>query len=131
MKNIIASSILAIVSLLSLPGCNTVDSVQPGKGEKFSIAAKSYDQVWKASVSVMSRQLTIIEDDKSRGFIRSESKAGMMTYGEVVGVFITPTTQNAGTYTIEVVSLKRNAVQITGQDWTRTIITGIKAELGQ
>ena len=119
------------MSLVGLSGCNTVDSVQPGKGVTFTVTAKSYDQVWKASVAVMSRQLTIVEDDRSRGFIRAESKAGMMTYGEVVGVFINPTTPSAGAYSIEVVSLKRSAVQITGQDWTRTVITGIKAELGQ
>ena len=55
----------------------------------------------------------------------------MATWGEVVGVFITPTTPNAHSYNVEVVSLKRSAMQITGQDWTRTVITGIKAELGQ
>ncbi len=120
-----------IVSALCFSGCNTIDSVQPGKGISFQVQGKTYDQVWKASVAVMSRQLTLVEDSKQRGFIRAEAAAGMTTWGEVVGVFITPTTPNAHSYNVEVVSLKRSAMQITGQDWTRTVITGIKAELGQ
>jgi hypothetical protein len=33
-------------------------------------------------------------------------------------------------YTVEVQSIKRSTVQLTGQDWTQTMISGIKAELG-
>lgn len=131
MKHALLSSLLAVAALVGFTGCNTVDSLKPGKGVTFNVTGRTYEQIWKASVAVMSRQLTIVEDEREHGFIRAEAKAGMMTYGEVVGVFITPTTPNAGTYKVEVVSLKRSAIQITGQDWTRTIITGIKAELGQ
>ena len=128
--NILRLPLLACLAAL-LTGCHTIDSVQPGKGVSFQVKGKTYDEVWKASVAVMSRQLTLVEDSKQRGFIRAEAPAGMMTWGEVVGVFITPTTPSAYSYNVEVVSLKRSAVQITGQDWTRTVITGIKADLGQ
>lgn len=123
--------VLVLLALAGLSGCNTIDSVQPGKGVSFQVQGKSYDQVWRASVAVTSRQLTLVEDSRQRGYIRAEAAAGMATWGEVVGVFITPTTPNAHSYNVEVVSLKRSAMQITGQDWTRTVITGIKAELGQ
>lgn len=130
MKHTVSTVCLTLLALLGFSGCNTIDSLKPGKGVTFNVTGKSYDQVWKSTVAVVSRQLTIVEDDRSAGFIRSEAKAGMMTNGEVVGVFITPTTPAAATYKVEVVSLKRSSLQITGQDWTRTIITGIKAELG-
>ncbi len=121
---------VAVCGLLSLSGCNTVDSVKPGKGQKFTVAAKNYDLVWKATISVVSRQLTIVEESKATGTIKSEAKAGFATMGEVVGVFIHPVGVNASSYEIEVVSLKRDATQIfTGQDWTKTIIAGVKAEL--
>ena len=120
---------VAVLGLFALVGCNTVDSVQPGKGQKFNVAARSYDQVWRAAIAVVSRQLTIVEESKASGTIKSESKAGFTTYGEVVGVFIRPAGVNATSYEIEVVSLKRDAIQITGQDWTKTVIAGIKAEL--
>ena len=127
--NKIYTALAAFCCLLFLSGCNTVDSVQPGKGQKFTVAGRSYDQVWKASVAVVSRQLTIVEESKAAGTIKSESKAGFTTYGEVVGVFIHPAGVPAASYEIEVVSLKRDAIQITGQDWTNTVIAGIKAEL--
>ncbi len=124
---------LALLSVFAgsilFSGCNTIDSVQPGKGQKFSVAARSYDQVWKAAVTVVSRQLTIVEESKASGSIKAESKAGLTTYGEVVGVFIRPAGVNATSYEIEVVSLKRDAIQITGQNWTNTMVAGIKAEL--
>jgi predicted small secreted protein len=125
----IFSALIAAFCCLFVSGCNTVDSVQPGKGQKFTVAARSYDQLWKAAVTVVSRQLTIVEESKTAGSLKAESKAGVTTHGEVVGVFIHPAGVNAGSYEIEVVSLKRDAIQITGQDWTNTIIAGIKAEL--
>ncbi len=125
----ILSGFIALFCMFSLSACNTLDSVQPGKGRTFTISGRSYDQIWKGSVAVISRQLTIVEESKSAGVIKSEAKAGLTTYGEVVGVFIRPATAGSASYEIEVVSLKRGAIQITGQDWTNTIIAGIKAEL--
>jgi hypothetical protein len=55
----------------------------------------------------------------------------MTTWGEVVGIFVRPTSNGAPVYTVEVQSLKRSRLQITGQDWTTTMISGIRAELGQ
>lgn len=130
MKHAVSTVCLTLLALLGFSGCNTVDSVQPGKGVSFTVTGRTYDQVWKASVVVFTRQLTIVEDDRERGFIRAEAKAGVMTSGEVVGVFITPAAPGAPSYKVEIVSLKRDKLQFTGQDWTRTIITGIKAELG-
>jgi hypothetical protein len=123
------SLLIASCVLLAFTACNTMDSVSPGKGKKFTVTDRSYDQVWKASVTVVSRQLAIVEESKSTGTIKSESKAGFATYGEVVGVFITPAGVSSPSYEIEVVSFKRNKIQITGQDWTATLIAAIKAEL--
>ncbi len=55
--------------------------------------------------------------------------SGTNNGGRSVGVFITPADPQATKFTIEVVSLKRSQMQITGQDWKQTIIVGIKAEL--
>lgn len=120
---------ITFFSLLLLTACATINSVQPGKGSTFEIRGKSYSQVWKAAVVVASRSLTIVESDKETGVIKAEKAAGMATWGEVVGIYITPANKPAKVYTVEVVSLKRSQVQITGQDWTRTVITGMKAEL--
>lgn len=121
--------LLLLATVAAFPSCATVDSLQPGSGRKFLVQGKTYDDIWKASVRSMSRNLTIVESDKSRGLIRSEARAGIATWGEVVGVFISPSQPGAPVYTVEVESLKRSMVQITGQDWATAIITSIQAEL--
>ncbi len=117
---------------LFLSGCATVDSLSPGAGgSTFEIRGKSYDEIWKAVVVTASRSLTIVDSNKDTGILRAEKAAGIATSGEVVGIYVRPTSNGAPVYTIEVQSLKRSRLQITGQDWTVTMISGIKAELGQ
>lgn len=118
------------LSVFLFAGCATVDSLGKGRGgSTFEVKAKSYDEVWKAAVRTASRSLTIVESDKEAGTLKAEKGAGMATWGEVVGIFITPTKNGATSYTVEVLSLKRSSMQLTGQDWTMTIRSGILAEL--
>lgn len=127
MKNLIVGLLFCLCS-----GCATVGSLQPGAGSStLEVTGKSYDEIWKASVRGMSSNLTIVESDKDSGTIKSEARAGMATWGEVVGLFIRPTVPNAGQYTVEVQSLKRSRLQITGQDHEPAVIAIVKAELGQ
>jgi uncharacterized protein YceK len=123
------SSIL-ISSVFLFSGCATIDSLQPGSGgSTFEVRGKTYDDVWNASVRTASRSLTIVESDKQSGKLKAEKGVGMATWGEVVGIFIYPVTSQAPVYNVEVQSLKRSRLQITGQDWTSTMVTGIKSEL--
>ncbi len=122
-----------LISLLvfALSGCATVDGLTPGNGgSTFEVHGKSYDEVWKASVRAMSNGLTIVESDKTSGAIKSEARAGMTTWGEVVGLFVQPAGAGAAMYTVEVVSKKRMQTQITGQNWEPSVIANVKAELG-
>lgn len=124
--------IICLFMALSISGCATIDTLQPGTGgSTFEVRGKSYDEIWKAVVSTASRSLTIVESNKETGTLRAEKGVGMATWGEVVGIFVRPTRNGAPVYTVEVQSLKRSTVQITGQDWTSTMISGIKAELDQ
>lgn len=123
---------ICLLVSLSLVGCATINTLQPGTGgSTFEVQGKSYDEIWKAVVRTASRSLTIVESNKEAGTLRAEKGAGMATWGEVVGIFVSPTTNGSTVYTVEVQSLKRSQVQITGQDWTSTMISGIKAELDQ
>jgi hypothetical protein len=113
-------------------GCATTGSLQPGTGGSiFEVRGKSYDEIWQAVVRTASRSLTIVESNKEAGNLTAESGAGMATWGEVVGIFVRPIKNGAQVYSVEVQSLKRSMVQISGQDWTVTMIAGIKAELEQ
>lgn len=119
-----------VVATFFLASCATVDSLHRGSGgSSFQVRGKTYDEVWKASVRSMSRSLTIVQSRKELGEIKAEARAGIATWGEVVGVFITPTRPGAAAYFVEVQSLKRAMGQITGQDWEESVKTSIKAEL--
>jgi hypothetical protein len=120
---------VVLIILIVASGCADVESLVPGRGSSFSVSDRDYNEIWKAAVKVVGRSLTIVDSDKGSGRIRSEARAGAMTFGEVIGVFITPTLSGKRLYTVEVISLKRYQVQITGQNWEPTIIAGIKAEL--
>ena len=112
-------------------GCATIGSLAPGseKGHKFTIGDKTYDEIWKAAIKAVTKNLTIVESDKGLGIIKAEKGASLFTWGEVAGVFITPPNVKSSRYQVEVVSEKRSKGQITGQDWTLNIVEGIKAEL--
>lgn len=121
-------TILALLLLGMISGCG---NPQAGNGgSTFEVYGKSYEEIWKSSVRAMSNNLIIVESDKGSGSIQSESRAGLATMGEKVGLFIRPTTANADRYTVEVQSKKRMWTQITGQNWEPSVIANIKAELG-
>ena len=121
---------LGLLLITSLMGCSTVGSLKVGSGgSTFDIRGKTYDEIWNASVRAVSGNLTIVEINKNTGMIKAEKGPGWTTWGEVVGVFIQPTSGDADVYTVEVQSLKRVKTQITGQDWTLTIKSGILAQL--
>ncbi len=123
-------TIAIIIATNLIAGCATTDSLKPGTGgSSFEIRGKSYGEIWKAVVATASRSLTIVESNKSTGILKAEKGAGIATAGEVVGIYVIPATEGASVYTVEVQSLKRSQLQITGQDWTTTMIAGIKAEL--
>ncbi len=127
MKTIVLS-LLVIFPLLAA-GCAGMDSLQPGSGTKFDAPNKSFDEVWKAAITVVTRSLTIVESNKESGVIKAEKGVGVASWGEVVGVFITRSSEGKG-FRVEVLSKKRSQLQVTGQDWEQTIVEGMKAELG-
>jgi len=123
---------LFIFVLVSISGCATIDTLQAGTGgSSFEVRGKTYDEIWKAVVITAGRSLTVVESNKQSGTLKAEKGGSLFTWGEVVGIFVRPTSNGAPVYTIEVQSLKRARGQLTGQDWTETMISGVKAELGQ
>lgn len=121
---------LVITWAFALTACSTASSLKPGSGgSTFEVRGSSYDEIWKAANRTASRSLTIVESNKETGTLKAEKGVGMATWGEVVGIFIRPASNGAPLYTVEVQSLKRSKLQLTGQDWTMTMKSGILAEL--
>jgi|WetSurMetagenome_2_1015567.scaffolds.fasta_scaffold102146_2 hypothetical protein len=125
-----AKKLLAVGLVLALASaCAAIGSLSPGGGSSFHVHDRTYDQVWVAAVEVASRSLTIAESDKEAGVIRAEKGIGLSTFGQVVGIFISPVSQESAMYTVEVVSQERYKFQIGKKNWEQTIIDGMKAEL--
>lgn len=97
-----------IVSLFSLllAACVSTDSLQSNGdfGDHYIVTGKSYDQIWRAATVAMSTDMSIVENHKPSGIIKSKVVNG--TAGKVVGFFIQPTDANAPSYKINIVSKK-------------------------
>ncbi|MHC8346607.1 hypothetical protein [Pseudomonas sp. RT6P73] len=116
--------------LLSVTACSTINGLDSSdKGISFEVSNKPYSEIWKSSVNAMSTNLTIVEVDERKGVIKSEARPGLATWGEVVGVFIKPTTPSGERYLIRVISKTRSSFQITGQDWAPSVAARIQADL--
>lgn len=114
-----------------ISACSTIGGLETSdEGITLEVSNTPYAEVWKSSVSAMSTNLAIVEINKSAGVIKSEGPAGMTTWGEVVGLFITPPGRISDSYKIHIVSKKRSKLQITGQDWAPSVAARIQADLG-
>ncbi|MDD0999294.1 hypothetical protein M5G20_25985 [Pseudomonas sp. TNT2022 ID1044] len=128
--NVFVKALACSAVFLGVSGCSTIDGLQPtDTGITIDVPNKSYNEIWKSSVTAMSTNLAIVEMNKGAGVIKSEAPAGMATWGEVIGLFITPVSPSAESYSIRVVSKKRATYQITGQNWAPTVAARIQADL--
>jgi len=129
MKISLSKYLIFIFISLSLVSCATVEDLKPGTGTVLEIKDRDFQEIWRAAIKTASNNLTLVYQNKALGTIKAEARAGMTTWGEVVGIFISPTEPMKGKYIVEVVSQKRSKIQLTGQDWEKAMLAGISAEL--
>ncbi len=113
---------------LALAGCGTSpDDLQPGhgRGKQFYVSGKSYDQVWRAAVGAMSRDMNIVEQDRSAGVIKSR-----VDTGKVVAIFIAPTAPRAEQYSILLMSKKPMESRFIDRDFEPTVAEEFMRRLG-
>lgn len=118
-----------LIAVLQLTGCTGIDAVRPDTtdGSKFAVYRRSYDEIWDAAVSVAGQRLTLVETDKRTGTIKAEDLDG--TFGEVLGIFISPPHDGERRYIVEVLSLLKHRPQIPGKDAEPQVIAEIKQQL--
>jgi hypothetical protein len=121
--------IVFLIAVLQLTGCTGIDNVRPdsGEGSKFTVYRRSYDEVWNAALSVAGQRLTLVDTDKRSGMIKAEALDS--TFGEALGIFISPPRDGEKKYVVEVLSLLKNRPQIPGKDSEPQIIGEIKSKL--
>lgn len=116
----------AMAAVVLLTSCATMSDVKPGDGYRVTITGHSYDEIWKAAIRVAEEHFDIRESDQSRGVIKAERDVSFTSWGEFVGIFITPATADAVAYTVEVVNRRKSRGQITGQGWEHKVIRDIQ-----
>ena len=126
----LSRSVALVIVTVALAACQSMSSVKPGDGRKTTITGKSYDQIWDATHKVAVEHFQIHEQDKARGVIIGERDMSAWSYGAWVGAFITPPTQGAPTYTVEVVRRKKMTTNVGEQDWEYKMLRDIYRELG-
>jgi hypothetical protein len=108
---------LALFIVVMVSGCASMADVRPGDGKVLIIRDRSYEDIWEAAVQVAREHFEIREQDKAKGTIRAERTAHFNSWGEWVGIFVTPTMPDANRYRVEVVSRRKSRGQISGQGW--------------
>ena len=128
----------AVLMILIMSGCGgrvagepvfsaSAGDVKPGEplGTTFTVSGNlTYDKVWDAAMAAMSTNMTVIEQHKPTGVIKSKG-------GEkIVGLFITPTAPKAIEYRIETSSVRPLGLNSTnGRGWEPVVVRDFKAAL--
>ena len=135
MKKILLLTLIALTS-----ACTSTSDLGAGKtGKSIVVTGKSYDQVWNASVAAVKeitgdqsweveKNLHISKEDKAAGRIEANTGMSLWSWGEVVGVFITPP-NNAAQHKIEVESRAKMKTNVTSNNWEDEVIANIKKKL--
>ena len=144
MKTLTTFALTASAALL-LAGCTTVGNLKPGiargtlesgfmkttEGLSMAIPNRSYREVWAAAEKAMRAQLTLVSADPARGVLRGADVNFLGLDKGYVGVFITPTTPAAPSYTVEVSKILKNRTSIDVlKDFEVTILRAIQADVG-
>ena len=137
----------ALIALIALAGCTTVENLKPGvtrpgpeyrrgfikttEGLAMTVPDRSYEQVWAAAEKAVRMQLTWVDGDPQRGVIRAADNNFLGLSKGFVGVFITRTPMTTSAYTVEVSKILKNRTSADLiQDYEVTILRAIQTDVG-
>ena len=133
-------ALVLIPMLFVLAACAGTSDLGRGKtGKQFIVSGRSYEQVWAASRASLLEQtgdqsleieknLAIQKENKAAGELIASTGMSMLSWGEVVGVYITPP-YDAPVHTVEVESRTKMQTNLFANNWEDEIIAGIKQRL--
>jgi len=120
---------LGLVLALSVTGCATQRQVatMQGHGTRQSFNA-SFDPTWRAAVdAVQQNGLSVVNVDRTRGYIAAHRTIRPHTFGENVGLWITP--HSPTETTVEVVSRQAGPPVAWLKNWENEILRSVAANL--
>lgn len=139
-----ARPVLRLLALLALGACATTGSLRDQRGEGLTRFYEApFEAVWQAAHrAVEANGLRLDASDRSERFIAAthlprgrspgepeESVAVSADQGERIGIFVDSVAP--GTWSVEVVTRRRFALDPTAQDWDRAVFLALERELGE
>lgn len=133
--------LLALLPTLLLTACAGTEDLGQGKtGKSVTISGKSYDEIWNASLAAVKsahgtqsleieKTLTVTEENKAQGKIVVGTGMSVWSWGEVIGVWISPAA-DAPTHTLEVESRTKMQTNVFSNNWEDEIIAATFRNLG-
>ncbi len=133
--------LLALLPALLLTACAGTEDLGQGKtGKQVTIVGGTYDQIWNAALMgvksahgtqslEVEKTLTVTTEDKAGGKIVAGTGMSVLSWGEVVGVWISPAGE-APQHTIEVESRTKMQTNVFSNNWEDEIIDNIYKNLG-
>lgn len=134
--------LLTIILSLFLSACASQNDLGTGKtGKSFTVSGHSYNQVWDAALASVNqttgdqaleiaKDLHIKEQNRAQGKILASTGLSLLSWGEVVGIFITPP-RNAASHTIEIESRAKLQTNVFANNWEDELMTAIKHNLNK
>ena len=127
-----------IIALVFVSACSSTSELG-ASGQSFTVSGYSYDQVWDAAVAgtemaagdqalEVEKRLNISRSDKADGEIEASTGMSLLSWGELVGVFVTPP-NDAPSHEIKVDSLAKMKTNVFANNWEEEVSAAIKAEL--
>lgn len=132
----------AAILVWTVSACSSNADLAPGKsGLRTTVSGKTYEQVWDATIRGIqntsddrgldvARKPYITLQNKKEGRIEAEAGVSLWSWGELVGVYVTPP-REAPQHTVEVQSLSKLKTNLTSKDWETQVLANIKKELNQ
>lgn len=138
LAKIVRFPIIASMAMMMAACANTSDLGQGRTGKSITVTGHSYDQVWDASLAAVQettgdqsleveKRLSISKADKKEGRIEASTGMSLLSWGEVVAIFISPI--DSTTYTIEAESRAKLQTNIFANNWEDEILTSIQTKL--
>jgi len=104
-------------------GCATYASLKPGNGTKIIFENRTQEEIWDAAQKALKKNnFWVVESSKEGGMIKAQNDGSGMSYGEIVGIFISKSKIGSNRYIVEIISKRLVATAFLSPDWERPLI---------
>lgn len=118
--------LIFLITISFLTGCATLKDARDEKGTgQVETYERKTDLVWSSTIKIVEESdLDLVSKDKEDGLILGQRGMTAFSYGENVAIFIEP--KGESNTTVEIVSKRALATNITARNWASYIHEKLK-----